>query len=426
MVEKRNISVFNSSHLLQPHVSHHQITQGVRECVSQSGPGPHVILLVLQYNDFSDEDINRVKTVLNLFSEKAIKHTVVLTTDEEKHRGKNILNSNINNAIDNLIKECGGGQLQFDTQNPGWRSVMIRRTEEILKKEHKEFLICDIYEDKDPSRSGGSDRADDKEKDRKFNQSTKTGSEGGGTTSGKTKLNIVVCGFNTTLKISVSKMIRGKPQKESKPQKETEKERNKVCMKKEEKIHGRQITVIELPALTQLSEEEVMRETLNCVSLCDPGVYVFVLVTPVGSLTNEDKAEMEKITRIFNSIEHFIVLFTSELTVNKSVSDSVSSKESQRIVSLYGSWYSVMGLKDQKNNEGILKILNYIDTMKIEPYSLQTYMRAHEKKIRHELEEKLSARENDIKELQEKIKTPAVKTAFSAQKRTVPAVSTAF
>jgi len=218
------------------------------------------------------------------------------------------------------------------------------------------------------------------------------------TSSGKAKLNIVLCGYNTTLKNTVSKLLRGKP---SKPQREM----SKVCEKREEKINGRQITVIELPALTRLSEEEVMRETLNCVSLCDPGVDAFVLVTPVGSLTNEDRAEMEKIKRIFNSIEHFMVLFTADLTVNRSVSDCVSSAESQSIVSLYGSWYSVMRLKDDRNSGQISNILTGIDSLKTEPYSLQMYLRAQEKTVRDELEKKLSVREKEITELQEKIKT---------------------
>ncbi|XP_048037906.1 GTPase IMAP family member 8-like [Megalobrama amblycephala] len=406
-VEKRHIAVINTSHLLQTHLTHHQITQRVRECVSLSAPGPHVILLVLQYNDFRDEDMRRVKTVLKLFSEKAIKHTIVLTTDEETRTLR--LSSMIwINTIHNLIKECGGGHLQFDEINTGWRSEMFRRTEEMLEEEHEEFLICYWYEDEccgtsveeDLSSSGGSVRGDDKDKVGTLDRSTKTGSDGGGTTSGKTKLNIVLCGYNTTLKSSVSKMIRGKPQKE------TEKE-SKVCVKKEERIDGRQMTVIELPALTRLSEEEVMRETLNCVSLCDPGVHLFILVTPVTPLTNEDKEEMEKITRIFYSKEHFMVLFITELTVDKSVSDFVSSTESQRVVSLYGSWYYIMGLKDQRNSSQISKMLDFTESMNPEPYSLQMYMRAREKRVRHDLEEKLSVRENEIKELQEKIKTLA-------------------
>ncbi|CAM4662379.1 unnamed protein product [Leuciscus chuanchicus] len=417
-VEKRHISVINTPHLLQPQLSQHQITQRVRECVSWSAPGPHVILLVLQFKDFSDEDLRRVITVLNLFSVKAIKHTIVLTTDEETRTY--MIYKTVNNAIHNLIKECGGRHLQFDARNPGWRSEMLKCTGEMLKGEQEEFLVCNMYEagddgssvDGDPSRSGGSVRGDDKEEedydlieDGKLNVNKKTASDGGVTTSGKAKLNIVLCGYNTTFKTSVSKIFRGTINKQ-KNKLLNQKEKSKVCVKKEEKINGRQITVIQLPALSQLSEEEVMRETLNCVSLCDPGVHVFILVTPVGSLTNEDKAEMEKIKRIFYSNEHFMVLFTTELTIDKSVSDLVASTESLSIVSLYGNGHSVMGLKDQKNSGQNTDLLDCVERMKTEPYSLQMYMSAPERRIRHELEEKLSARENEIKELQERIKTP--------------------
>ncbi len=176
-------------------------------------------------------------------------------------------------------------------------------------------------------------------------------------------------------------------------------------MKKEGKINGRQIDVIELPVLTRLSEEEVMRQTHQCVSLCDPGVHHFILVTPVTPLTNEDKAEMEKIKIIFYSKEHFMMLFVTELTVDKSVADFVKSTESQGVVSLYGSWHSVMGLKNSRTSEQISALFDCIDHMKIEPYSLQTYMRAPEKRVRHELVVKLSERNNEIKELQEKIET---------------------
>ncbi|XP_016112411.1 uncharacterized protein [Sinocyclocheilus grahami] len=183
------------------------------------------------------------------------------------------------------------------------------------------------------------------------------------------------------------------------------KERSNVSVKRDGMINGRQMSVIELPALSRLSEEDVMRETLHGVSLCDPGVHHFILVTPVSPHTNEDRAEMEKIKGIFNSQEHFMVLFFTELTVDKSVSDFVASTESQSVASLYGSWYNVMGLQDQRNSQQISALLDCIESMKTEPYSLQTYIRAPERRVRHELEEKLRVRDNEIKELQQKIKT---------------------
>ncbi|XP_043079759.1 uncharacterized protein LOC122328113 [Puntigrus tetrazona] len=392
-VEGRRITVINT-HLLQTDLPQHLITQRVRECVSLSAPGPHVFVLVLQYKDFTEKDRHRVRTVLNLFSKQAVKHTIALTTDEEPHTSK--LASVIwNNAVSDLIKECGGGRLQFDTINPGWRSELFRKIEKIFEREHRKFLICDMNEaggdgssvDEDQSVSGVSDGVDSKEKDPDLNESTKTASDGGVMPAGKAKLNIVLCGHNSTLKNSVSKMFRGKPSK-------SQKEMSKVCQTREATIHGRQIKVIELPALSRLSEEEMMRETLYCLTLCDPGVHVFILVTSVYPLTNEDRAEMEKIKGIFNSNEHLMMLFITE-----------RDQSVREFVSLYESRYSVIGLKDQRNSEKILDLFDHIETMKTEPYSIQTYMRVPEKRVRHELEGKLRVKDNEIKELHQKIKT---------------------
>ncbi len=77
-------------------------------------------------------------------------------------------------------------------------------------------------------------------------------------------------------------------------------------------LDGRLISLLELPALfnTHLSEEEVMRQTLRCVSLCHPGVHVFIFIIPDAPLNNEDRAEIEKIQRIFSSRinKHIMIL----------------------------------------------------------------------------------------------------------------------
>ncbi|KAK2906551.1 hypothetical protein Q8A67_005536 [Cirrhinus molitorella] len=252
--------------------------------------------------------------------------------------------------------------------------------------------------DGDLSRSGGGVRGEDEEKeDSDLKEGTKTASDGGVATTGKAKLNIVLCGNNTTLKNSMYRMfteIMNKPL----PQRDE----SNAFVKKEKMMHEQQISVIQLPALTRLSEEEVMCQTV-CLFLCDLGIHVFILVAPVSPLTNKDREEMEKIKRIFNSNKHFMVLFITELTVDQSVRDFVESTESQSVVSLYGSWHSVMGLKDPRKPEQISDLLDRIESMKTEPYSLQMYMRAPEKRVRHELQKKLRLKDNKIKELQQKI-----------------------
>ncbi|XP_073700395.1 GTPase IMAP family member 8-like isoform X2 [Garra rufa] len=314
-VEERHISVINT-HLLYLHFPQHQIIRAVTECVSLSAPGPHVFVLVLQYNDFNENDRQRVKYVLNLFSYQAMKHTIVLTTDEQTWRSK--LTSMIwSNAVYKLIRKCGGGHLQFDTE---LRSELIRKTEELLNKDHKEFLMCNMYED----------RGDGTSVDEDLSKS--------GVTAGKPKLNIVLCGNNATLKNSVSEMFRGVTSK-------SQEEMSKVCQKREGTIQGRQINVIELPALTQLSEEEVMRQTHRCVSLCDPGVHVFILIIP-DTPNNEDREEMKKIQTIFSPrINKHIMILIKQNSEHQTA--ELNEESTQSVIQRFGGRHQFIDLNTQ-------------------------------------------------------------------------------
>ncbi|KAG1960641.1 GTPase IMAP family member 8-like [Pimephales promelas] len=221
-------------------------------------------------------------------------------------------------------------------------------------------------------------------------------------------MNLVLCGKDGTLKSSISELIM------------QQKDRRSECVKKE-KIHDCVIRLVELPAVHHLSEEEVMRQTLHCVCLCDPGVHVFLLIVPVAPLTDEDKAEVEKIQKIFDSREHFVVLFTSDLSVEDPVTDLIkSSPESLRLISLCGGQYRVIGLKESENSQQIPELLDYIEKMKTEPYSPQMYVKAQENRARREAEEKyeeeLKRMEKKIDELEQKIQPEGAEGEADDQK----------
>ncbi len=202
-----------------------------------------------------------------------------------------------------------------------------------------------------------------------------------------------MCGSDATLKSSISEWILQQTDRRS-----------------DVEIHGRLINLVELPALNQRAEEEVVRETLNCVSFCDPGVHVFLLIVSNALLTDEDKAEIEELQKIFDSRQHFILLFTTDITVEGSATDLVESNiESQRLISRCGGQYRMMWLNEPENSRQIPELLDYIENMNTEPYSLHMYMKAQENRVRHETEEKyeeeLKRMENEIKELKQKIQS---------------------
>ncbi|KAK9978730.1 hypothetical protein ABG768_020469 [Culter alburnus] len=311
-LKDRHVMVINSPQLLQTNISDHQITQTVRECVSLSDPGPHVFILVLQYNDFTKKDLTRVKYVLEKFSEEAIKRTIVITTDEATRRSKRAP-FKVSELI-RLSTDCEGRHVQLNNETEKWLSEIDQWIEKILRDNSEEFLRCDYDYAEGSSVDEHSQRSsvflgteeDPDSKDDEQHQDTHTemkkskrlarfmpilGSflgyteqspkqnqpKGGVSDTRQQKLNLVLCGSDETLKASVSNYIR------------------------KEKKKKLRISLVELPALNQLSEEEVMSHAYHCVSRCDPGVHVFLLVIPAGPLNNEDKAEMENIQKTFSS-----------------------------------------------------------------------------------------------------------------------------
>ncbi|KAI2666919.1 GTPase IMAP family member 8 [Labeo rohita] len=412
-MKDRHITVINTLHLLDQNISNHQIEQTVRECVYVSAPGPHAFIIIQQYKNLTQEDMRRVNFVLKKFSEEAIKRTIVLMTDKGTM-------SQTHTVTYQFIKECGGGHMEFEKENPEWQSDIFKTVDKIIQDCQEKYLTCDIYEDvkgtsvyEEQSQSHGSVRSEEKNKecsyykdDGKPEQSERNEeSPMSSNFSGKKKLNLVLCGSDSTINVSVSKLLRGKYTKHSHHRESTEE-----CVKKKHKIHGRLIHLVELPVLNLLSEEEVMRQTLHCVSLCDPGVHVFLIIIPAGPLTDGDKAEIEKIQKIFYSREHFIVMFIKDVTVKRPVTNFIkSSTECQRLISRCGGRYCVMALKEHDDSQQIPELLDYIENMKTEPYSQQTYVKAQKNRVRHQTEEKyeekLKKMEDKIKDLKQKIQS---------------------
>ncbi|ROL49873.1 GTPase IMAP family member 7 [Anabarilius grahami] len=171
-LENRHVTVINTLHLLNPNISDDQITQTVRECVDMSDPGPHAFILTLQYNDFTEEDMTRVKHVLEKFSEEAIKRTIVITTDVETHNPHTLSPAEMNTAIHHL-KECGGRHLQFKMENPKWQSEIFKTVDKILKENHEECLTCEIYviaSADEQIRSDYPARSEEKNKERSYHK----------------------------------------------------------------------------------------------------------------------------------------------------------------------------------------------------------------------------------------------------------------
>ena len=114
-VEGRPITVINTPDLFHPQRTQHELSVAVKECVSLSAPGPHVILLVLQPDNFSEEDRHKVKAILNLFSDEAMNYTIVITTTVRSARHISTAYAvEKEDPLGLIIQECKMRHQEFD------------------------------------------------------------------------------------------------------------------------------------------------------------------------------------------------------------------------------------------------------------------------------------------------------------------------
>ncbi|XP_068452290.1 GTPase IMAP family member 8-like [Clinocottus analis] len=190
----------------------------------------------------------------------------------------------------------------------------------------------------------------------------------------KPSLNLVLCGRTRAGKTSAAKAILGQTELHlvsNSPE----------CVKHQGEVSGRRVSLVELPALCGKPQEEVMEESLRCISLCDPeGVHAFILVLPVGPLIEVDKGELETIKNSFSSSVNDFIMILFTVDSDHAVQDAANyvswTTDIQDFCRSWGGRHVVLNIKDQ---QAIAKMLDTI--VRPNCYTTETFAQAQIGKI---------------------------------------------
>ncbi|XP_034534812.1 GTPase IMAP family member 8-like [Notolabrus celidotus] len=297
------------------------VRREVESCVSLCPPGPNVLLLLVKPSDFTEKNRQTLKFILSLFGQDALQYSMIIMTHKENKS---------RTVVDKLIKDCGG---RHQEMTPDDRNLLMEKIESIVCRNKGTYLTCS-------------------------EESIRPKSE-----YMKPALNLVLCGRRGAGKTSAAKAILGQTGLHSASS-------SSECVKHQGEVCGRWVSLVELPALSGKPLETVMKKSLRCVSLCDPeGVHAFILVLPVGHLTDEDKGELEMIQDTFGSqVNDFsMTLFTleSDPTAPADVNFVKKNKEVQDLIQSCGGRSFVLNIKDQQQ---IPELLDTMEKMRLRLY----------------------------------------------------------
>ncbi|XP_030266550.1 GTPase IMAP family member 8-like isoform X2 [Sparus aurata] len=295
------------------------VREKMKSCISLCPPGPNVLLLLVNPSEFTEKNRETLKFILSLFGQDALKHSMVIITHEEKKTSF---------TLNQLLKDCGGRQYNMSEEDH--RSLM-QKIENIVHENRGAFLTCS----EETIRPKSEDI--------------------------RAALNLVLCGRRGAGKTSAAEAILGQTEFPSVSN-------SSECVQSQGEVCGCWVSLVELPALCGKPQEEVMKESLRCISLCDPeGVHAFILVLPVGPLTDEDKSELKTIQNTFSSpVNDFtMILFTveSDPTAPAVVNFVRNNGDIQELLQSCGGRYVVLNIN---NKQQIPELLDSVEKMRAE------------------------------------------------------------
>lgn len=80
LIKDKTLVLINTPNMLLNDISLEDLTKHVETCVSLSDPGPHVFLLVLQPEDFTDQQKQKLESILENTSDQTFDHSIVLVS----------------------------------------------------------------------------------------------------------------------------------------------------------------------------------------------------------------------------------------------------------------------------------------------------------------------------------------------------------
>ncbi|RVE68834.1 hypothetical protein OJAV_G00095640 [Oryzias javanicus] len=300
--------LINTPDLQHPNLCGEKLTEFVKDLGMCCNPGPHVFLLVLQPEDFTKEQKERLKSILQMF-DSSYKHTLALISVIPQ-RGLDVREKYLQDPLlGEFLSECKYKFMRND-DFPGtklWRTI-----DQILEENNGEHVSLHKHINAHmelPSRHGNQKQ----EKDGGFKFGGKeTGVTFPGSISHSVErsdtlfpVRIVLLGKRESKRSKLSNFIIGDEAFRSQAS-------NKLCVTTSGEWRGKSVLVVKTPDLFEMSDQMVRKEMRRCRSLSFPGPNVLLLIVKPSDFTQEDAEKLKFILSLFgqNSFKHSMIVLT--------------------------------------------------------------------------------------------------------------------
>ncbi|XP_058604061.1 GTPase IMAP family member 4-like [Onychostoma macrolepis] len=150
-VEGRKLVLVDTPGFFDTDLTEEQLKQEAIHCLSLCSPGPHVFLLVIPIERYTEEQQRTVQMILEMFNEDISNHSILIFSHADRLRGESIERfvSKQNQKVQDLVERFGRRFIAFDNTNPTNReqvSRLLQKVDELLVMNENRYFTNEVTE----------------------------------------------------------------------------------------------------------------------------------------------------------------------------------------------------------------------------------------------------------------------------------------
>ncbi|CAJ1072952.1 GTPase IMAP family member 4-like [Xyrichtys novacula] len=148
-VDKQRVAIIDTPGLFDTRVDDDKIRKDITQCISYASPGPHIFLVLIKLDRFTEEEKQTVQKIQQIFGEEADKYSMVLFTHGDLLKGTTIEGYlRESKELQELVAKCNGQYHVFDNnvKNRSQVSELLLKIRDINKKNGGNHYTTDTFQ----------------------------------------------------------------------------------------------------------------------------------------------------------------------------------------------------------------------------------------------------------------------------------------